>query len=144
MTMKTPDIVRGILGGLLVGLGGLVLLQQFGVVYPTTVAVLVAIVLGVAAGVGARALLAQSRGGTPADPAPMAATPGWAPTHVVPRGGMRVWERPDPSAPPLTRLAGGLEVQVREESGGWTRIGCANGWSGWVDGRQLRARRGRS
>lgn len=63
-------------------------------------------------------------------------TPGFWPTHVVPRDGMPAWEAPDPARPtvPLDPL---LPVQLVERRGDWGRIVCANGWSAWVDGRCL-------
>lgn len=64
----------------------------------------------------------------------------WTPTHVVPGGGMRAWEAPDPSSPPVTEVAAGLEVQVIEANGAWAHVVFSNGWSAWVDGRQLMER----
>ncbi|MFF3332503.1 hypothetical protein ACFYWX_23560 [Streptomyces sp. NPDC002888] len=63
-------------------------------------------------------------------------TPGFRPTHVVPRHGMPAWEAPDPARPtvPLDPL---LPVQLLERRGDWGHILCANGWSAWVDGRFL-------
>lgn len=63
-------------------------------------------------------------------------TPGFEPTHVVPRDGAPAWEAPDPERPtvPLDPL---LPVQVVERLGDWARVLCANGWSAWVDGRRL-------
>ncbi|MGW3031649.1 hypothetical protein ACWDCB_10475 [Streptomyces sp. NPDC001178] len=64
------------------------------------------------------------------------ATPGFRPTHVVPRDGMPAWEDPDPARPtvPLDPL---LPVQLVERRGDWGHVLCANGWSAWVDGRCL-------
>ncbi|GLW48980.1 hypothetical protein Stsp02_46410 [Streptomyces sp. NBRC 14336] len=64
------------------------------------------------------------------------ATPGFRPTHVVPGHGMPAWELPDPSRPtvPLDAL---LPVQLLERRGDWGRVLCANGWSAWVDAREL-------
>ena len=63
-------------------------------------------------------------------------SPGFGPTHVVPRCGMPAWEAPDPARPtvPLDPL---LPVQLVERRGDWARVLCANGWSAWVDGRLL-------
>ncbi|WP_055489294.1 hypothetical protein [Streptomyces sp. TP-A0356] len=63
-------------------------------------------------------------------------TPGFRPTHVVPRDGMPAWETPDHSRPtvPLDAL---LPVQLADRRGDWGRVVCANGWSAWVDGRLL-------
>ncbi|MER5915461.1 hypothetical protein ABT124_34760 [Streptomyces sp. NPDC001982] len=64
------------------------------------------------------------------------ATPGFWPTHVVPRSGLPAWEGPDPARPtvPLDPL---LPVQLVERRGDWGHVRCANGWSAWVDGRCL-------
>ncbi|HAW10490.1 MAG TPA: hypothetical protein DCX12_05365 [Chloroflexi bacterium] len=44
---------------------------------------------------------------------------------------------PDPSAPTVATLVGGLPVQVIQTSGAWAQVVCSNGWTGWVDGRLL-------
>ncbi|MFJ2263794.1 hypothetical protein ACIOKD_36830 [Streptomyces sp. NPDC087844] len=63
-------------------------------------------------------------------------TPGFRPTHVVPRDGMAAWDAPDPVRPtvPLDAL---LPVRLVERRGDWGHVLCANGWSAWVDGRLL-------
>ncbi|MFH8467992.1 hypothetical protein [Streptomyces sp. NPDC017991] len=63
-------------------------------------------------------------------------TPGFRPTHVVPRDGMAAWDAPDPARPtvPLDAL---LPVRLMERRGDWGHVLCANGWSAWVDGRLL-------
>jgi hypothetical protein len=61
----------------------------------------------------------------------------YAPTHVVPAGGLPAYERADPSAPVVARLDPQLEVQLAERLGDWARIVCSNGWGAWVDGRYL-------
>lgn len=71
-----------------------------------------------------------------AAPAP-AVAPAWAPTHRVPAGGMPVWAAPDPAQPSIEHLGERLEVHVAEELGAWSRVVCENGWTGWVDGRNL-------
>jgi hypothetical protein len=50
---------------------------------------------------------------------------------------MDSWPRPDAGAPPGPRINGGLEVQVVETYGDWTKVEFSNGWSAWVDGRLL-------
>lgn len=65
------------------------------------------------------------------------AGPAWAPSHVVPPGGMPAWTRPDPSEPPVATLDPGLPLQVVETLGEWARIVASNGWSAWVDARRL-------
>jgi hypothetical protein len=62
----------------------------------------------------------------------------WQPTHAVPEGGTRLWATPDAAVAPTHQLDGGLPVQVVELHGAWTRVTCANGFGGWVDGRVLR------
>ncbi|MEV6398667.1 hypothetical protein AB0M39_28470 [Streptomyces sp. NPDC051907] len=63
-------------------------------------------------------------------------TPGFLPTHVVPRDGLPAWEAPDGlrRTAPLDPL---LPVQLLERRGDWGHILCANGWAAWVDGRLL-------
>jgi len=52
--------------------------------------------------------------------------------------GMPAWPQPDPRLQPQFHLAPGLDAMVAEWlPSGWARIICSNGWSGWVDGRQL-------
>ncbi len=63
-------------------------------------------------------------------------SPGFRPTHVVPRHGMPSWEAPDPARPTLP-LDAFLPVQLVERRGDWGLVLCANGWSAWVDGRFL-------
>lgn len=94
-------------------------------------------------------LLPAPEPGLPADlyaPAPMQATtelpavyeePAWQSTHTIPAGGLRAWEAPDPSRPHVTEVAAGLEVQVVERTGAWAKVVFSNGWSAWVDGREL-------
>jgi hypothetical protein len=59
------------------------------------------------------------------------------PTHTVAASGLDTWPAPDPSRLPDDRLAPGLAVEVQEESYGWARVRCSNGWETWVDGRGL-------
>jgi RsiW-degrading membrane proteinase PrsW (M82 family) len=74
-------------------------------------------------------------------PAPIAAAPpqapAWAPTHLVPPGGMAAWNAPDPSRPPMLNLPERLELVVEGRAGGWAQVRAVNGWRGWVDGRRL-------
>lgn len=62
--------------------------------------------------------------------------PGFAPTHVVPQGGMPAWEAPDPARPTVA-LDPLLPVQLVERRGDWGHVVCSNGWDAWVDGRLL-------
>ncbi|MEX2323558.1 MAG: hypothetical protein WEA29_07280 [Acidimicrobiia bacterium] len=61
----------------------------------------------------------------------------WAPTHVVPRGGLPAWPRPDGRAPADVHLEPRVELVVAETRGDWARVVGDNGWSGWVDNRRL-------
>jgi hypothetical protein len=70
----------------------------------------------------------------PAQPAPAAV---WAPTHLVPAGGMQAWATPDPSRPPIAMLAERLDLRVIERAADWAHVVASNGWTGWVDGRRL-------
>ena len=74
-------------------------------------------------------------------PAPVAAPPpapsGWAPTHLVPPGGMAAWDAPDPSRPAMLHLPERLELVVDSRAGAWALVRAINGWRGWVDGRRL-------
>jgi hypothetical protein len=75
---------------------------------------------------------------TPAEePQQPGAAGGWAPTHMVPAGGMQAWQAPHPQAPQSASLQPGLPVQVVERLGDWARVVASNGWWGWVDGRIL-------
>ncbi|MFE0458848.1 hypothetical protein ACFW1A_06250 [Kitasatospora sp. NPDC058965] len=60
----------------------------------------------------------------------------FAPTHVVPPGGLPSWEAPD-AARTAPRLDPLLPVRLAELRGDWARVVCANGWHTWVDGRLL-------
>ena len=66
------------------------------------------------------------------------ATTPFAPTHRTPAGGTDVWERPDPRFAPVTRLDSRLELQLLTSyEDGWAQVMADNGWTGWVDRRQL-------
>jgi hypothetical protein len=62
---------------------------------------------------------------------------GWTPTHRVPPAGMRAWAEPDPSLQPTTRLEPAVELVMSEQRGDWANMVGSNGWTGWVDARQL-------
>lgn len=151
--------IAGLIAGAIAGLGALVLLQQFGVVYPTRVTAILLLVAGaginliLGTAVRARrvsrlnAMLARaeqrldSREGVAASEAavaeeePIAAV--WSATHAVPPEGMQAWAEPDPSAPPAATLEAGSRVALRERRGGWALVESSDGWSGWVDARLL-------
>jgi len=72
----------------------------------------------------------------PDDPGPTAST-AITPTHRVGASELPTWPMPDPTAAPGPPLAAGLEVHVSEVRGDWAEVTCSNGWSAWVDVRQL-------
>jgi hypothetical protein len=74
-------------------------------------------------------------------PAPMGQLPVWQPTHEAPRGGLDARAAPDPSGPVVTTLAAKTELQLLEILGAWGRVAASNGWTGWVDARELKEKR---
>lgn len=66
-----------------------------------------------------------------------AATGEWTPTHSVPAHGLDAYDEPDPSLQPAARLDPHLEVQVTDLSGAWAHVLFSNGWSAWVNAREL-------
>ena len=68
-------------------------------------------------------------------PAPAPAN--WAPSHLVPAGGIAAWDTPDPIRQPIAILPEHTELVVLAWAGEWARVGVAGGWTGWVDGRLL-------
>jgi RsiW-degrading membrane proteinase PrsW (M82 family) len=83
-----------------------------------------------------RAHLSGIGAGPAAGPLPGGGS-GWAPTHLVPRGGVAAWATPDPTRPPVAELAPGLELVVESRIEAWGLVRAVNGWRGWVDGRLL-------
>ena len=69
------------------------------------------------------------------EPAPTAEI--WAPTHVVPAGGLPAYDEADPSRMPVAQLAAGVRLRLVREWGAWAEVLGENGWRGWVDGRRL-------
>jgi hypothetical protein len=152
--------VRHAAAGLLSGLGAVVLLQQFAVLYPTGTVTLLGIAIGIAVQFAIAAIVDRMRAPVAAayaaspvptytDPEPAhsesqpiagEAVAAWAPTHRVPAEGLEAWQEPDPAAAPIARLDAGLEVRVERTDGAWAQIVCENGWSAWVDDRRLEAR----
>jgi len=61
----------------------------------------------------------------------------WEPTDEVPATGMAAYAEPDASLSPLTTLSAGLRLHRIEDRGAWAKVAADNGWSAWVDGRQL-------
>ena len=65
------------------------------------------------------------------------AAPGWQATHRVGGSGAPARPSADPSATPTATLQPGTLVRLIERSGDWARVDADNGWSGWVDARNL-------
>jgi hypothetical protein len=63
----------------------------------------------------------------------------WSPTHVVKRSA-KAWAQPDPAGAGAGTLKRRVEVQVTERQGEWAQVVTANGWSGWIDSGDLKAR----
>jgi hypothetical protein len=63
----------------------------------------------------------------------------WSPTHEVKRRA-NAWAQPDPAAARAGTLARRVPVQVTERQGDWARVVTSNGWAGWIDSRDLKAR----
>lgn len=84
--------------------------------------------------------VAQQYQAPPPPPVAQPASPDWQITHFVPGFGMRAWEKPDPAAPPVTTLQGGVELCLRQSWGSWARVEGRNGWIGWVEGNLLQPR----
>lgn len=63
--------------------------------------------------------------------------PAFTATHIAPAEGMDTWREPDPSQAPDNRLDPDLPVHVVEETTGWARVRCSNGWESWVDASKL-------
>ena len=64
----------------------------------------------------------------------------WAPSHVVPKGGLPAWQTPDGRVPASVTLEPRVELTIAERRGDWARVVGENGWTGWVDGRRLATR----
>jgi hypothetical protein len=63
----------------------------------------------------------------------------WTPTHEVKRR-TDAWGQPDPAGARAGTLKRRVPVQVTERHGDWARVVTSNGWSGWIDSRDLKAR----
>jgi hypothetical protein len=152
-------VARNVIAGALSGIGVVVLLQQYAVLYPTGTIAILGIVVGIAVqfGVGtafgrAAAPLAVAEAAIPAvDSYPGAVEPtssvidtsptaeGWYPSHRVPAEGLATWAEPDPAQAPGPRLDPNLAVRVDETAGEWAHVVCENGWSAWVLASRLEA-----
>jgi hypothetical protein len=74
----------------------------------------------------------------PRTPPQPPAAPVWQPTNVVGPAGLPAWTNPDAAQQPAARIDPGVEVAVTERlDTGWANVSCSNGWTAWVDGRQL-------
>ncbi len=71
-------------------------------------------------------------------PAPVGATgaSSWTPTHNTTRPA-QAWQEPDPTSAVTGTLDARLPVQVLERRGEWAHVVCSNGWSAWIDARDL-------
>jgi SH3 domain-containing protein len=63
----------------------------------------------------------------------------WSPTHVVTRRA-KAWAQPDPAGARAGELKRRVPVHVAERQDDWARVITSNGWSGWIDSRDLKAR----
>lgn len=126
----------GALSGAVGGVGGAVLLQQYGVRPMTPMLLVGSVAVGIFFGI-LLPTVARATAGAPARPPAAASVPGWAPTHTVAPTGTWAWLAPDPTAQPVTSFAGGLTVQAVGRTGNWTQVRTPDGWVGWVDTRQL-------
>ena len=73
--------------------------------------------------------------------APPTSVPVWAPSHVVPAGGLPAWDAPEPARQPVAILSERVELVVLSRAGAWAQVRGVNGWTGWVDGRRIVERR---
>jgi RsiW-degrading membrane proteinase PrsW (M82 family) len=76
-----------------------------------------------------------------APPTPPTSVPVWAPSHVVPAGGLPAWDAPEPAREPVAILSERVELVVLSRAGAWAQVRGVNGWTGWVDGRRIVERR---
>jgi hypothetical protein len=60
----------------------------------------------------------------------------WSATHRV-SSSTQAWQRPDPASPTTGILEARLPVQVIDRQGEWAHVVCSNGWSAWIDARNL-------
>lgn len=59
------------------------------------------------------------------------------PAYTVPAVGMAARAIPDAGSGIVAHLDPGLTVELVERRGDWANIICSNGWSTWVDAREL-------
>lgn len=141
----------GMLSGALGAVGILILLQQFGTMYPTRNAAIVGLVLGAVLGLGVPMLAGRRAASQPAadatgsalpaeplaEPALDSPMPAPALAARAPAEGLRGWAEPDPELPAVTVLEGGSTLAVRERRGDWALVEGEAGTTTWVDGRLL-------
>ena len=70
-------------------------------------------------------------------PTPAPAAGVWQPTHRVPGVQLACYAEPEPASVLAAHLDPGLDLRVDEWRGAWAHVTCSNGWTTWVDGRQL-------
>jgi hypothetical protein len=61
----------------------------------------------------------------------------WQPSHRAPSNGLSGWALPEVSGIPTATIPPGTTLRLSEVRGDWARVRTADGWSGWVDARQL-------
>jgi hypothetical protein len=62
----------------------------------------------------------------------------WSPSHVVTRRA-KAWVQPNPAGARSGELKRRVPVQVIEREGDWAHVVTSNGWTGWIDSRDLKA-----
>lgn len=85
-------------------------------------------------------LRAELPGGTfdsaPTPPVVATVASTWTPTHTTTRPA-QAWQEPDPTSAHTGTLDARLPVQLLERRGEWAHVVCSNGWSAWIDARDL-------
>lgn len=63
----------------------------------------------------------------------------WSATHEMKRRAS-AWAQPDPAGARAGELKRRVPVQVVEREGDWAHVVTSNGWTGWIDSRDLKER----